>query len=44
MLPRLSEAEVKRCNLPSKSNVPGESIDKDIHDERTGQRKAMKYL
>ena len=44
MLPRLSEAEVRRCGLPSRSNVPGDSIDKDIHHESTGQRKAMKHL
>ena len=26
------------------SNISGDSIDKDIHHESTGQRKAMKYL
>ena len=44
MLPRLSEAEVRRCGLPSKSIVPRDSIDKDIHHESTGQMKVMKYL
>ena len=44
MLPWLSEAEVRRCGLPSRSNVLGDSIDKDIHHESTGQRKVMKYL
>ena len=44
ILPRLSKAEVKKCGLPSKSNVPGDTVDKDIHHESTGQRKAMKYL
>ena len=44
MLPWLSKAEVRRCSLPSRSNVPGDSIDKDIHHESTGERKAMKYL
>ena len=32
------------CRLPPRSNVPGDSIDEDIHYESTGQRKAMKYL
>ena len=44
MLPWLSEADVRRCGLPSKSKIPGDSIEKDIHHESTGQRKAMKYL
>ena len=44
MLPRLSKAEVKSCGLPSISNVSGNSIDKDIHYESTGQKKVMKYL
>ena len=44
ILPRLSEAEVRRCGLPSKSNVLRDSVEKDIHHESTGQRKAMKYL
>ena len=44
MLPRLSKVEVRRCNLPSRSNVLGNFIDKDIHHEGTGERKAMKYL
>ena len=26
------------------SNIPGNSIDKDIHHESTGQRESMKYL
>ena len=26
------------------SNIPEDSIDKDIHHESTGQREAMKYL
>ena len=26
------------------SNIPGDSIDKDIHHESIGQRKAMKYI
>ena len=43
MLPRLSKVEV-RSGLPSKNNVLGDSIDKDIHHESTGQRKVMKYL
>ena len=32
------------CRLPPRSNVPGDSIDEDIHHESTGQRKVMKYL
>ena len=44
MLPWLSEVEVRRCGLPSRSNVLGDSIDKNKHHESTGQRKTMKYL
>ena len=44
MPPRLSKAEVRRCRLPSRSNILGDSIDEDIHYESTRQRKAMKYL
>ena len=44
ILPTLSEAEDRRCGLPSKSNVLRDSVEKDIHHESTGQRKAMKYL
>ena len=44
MPPRLSKAEVRRSGLPSRSKVPGDSIDKDIHHESTGQMKLMKYL
>ena len=44
ILPRLSEVEVKRCGLPFRSNVLGDSVDKDIHYESTRQRKVMKYL
>ena len=40
--PWLSEVEVRRCGLPSLNNVLRDSIDKDIHHEITGQRKAMK--
>ena len=39
-----SKAEVKRCGLPFRSNVLGDSVDKDIHYESTRQRKVMKYL
>ena len=38
------QAEVRKCKLLSRSNVPGDSIDKDIHYKSTGQKKAMKYL
>ena len=41
---RLSKAEVLRCGLPPRSKVLGDSIDKDMHHESTGQRKTMKYL
>ena len=44
MSPRLSKAEVQKCGLPPRSNVPGDSVDKDMHHESTEQRKAMKYL
>ena len=44
MFSQLKEAEVRRCSLPSRSNVPENSIDKDIYHESTEQRKAMKYL
>jgi len=40
MSPRLSKVEIR----PSKSNVPGNSIVKDMHHESIGQRKVMKYL
>ena len=44
MSPQLSEAEVRRRILLSKSNIPGDSTDKDMHYESIGHRKAMKYL
>ena len=44
LLPPLSKTEVKKCGLPSRNNVPRDSIDKDTHHESTGQRKAIKYL
>ena len=44
LLPWPGKAEVKRCRLPSRGNVPRDSIDKDTHHESTGHRKAMKYL
>jgi len=44
VLPQLSKAEVRRRGLPSKSNVPGDFIGKDIYHESTRQRKVMKYL
>ena len=44
ILPRLSETEIRKCDLPSRSNVLGDSIDKNKHHESTGQRKTMKYL
>ena len=31
------------CGLPSRSNVLGNSINKEIHHESTEQRKVMKY-
>ena len=40
----MSKTEVKKCGLPSRNNVPRDSIDKDTHHESTGQRKAIKYL
>ena len=42
-----SSAEQSRCQKmwsAIQSNVSEDSIDKDIHHERTGQREAMKYL
>ena len=42
-----SSAEQNRCQKmwsAIQSNVPKDSIDKDIHHESTGQREAMKYL
>ena len=33
MLPQLSKVEVRKCDLRSKGNVPGDSIYKDIHHE-----------
>ena len=44
MFSRLSKVEARRCNLPSRSNIQGNSIDKDTHHEGTGQRETMKYL
>ena len=44
MLPQLSKVEVRRCYLPSRSNVLEDFIDKDIHHESTGRMKVMKYL
>ena len=41
---RLSKVEVRRCGLPPRNNVLGDSIDKDMHHESTEQRKTMKYL
>ena len=38
------QAEVRKCKLLSRSNVPGDSINEDIHYESRGQKKAMKYL
>ena len=42
--PQLSEAKVRRCVLPSRSIIPGDSTNKNMHYENTGQRKVMKYL
>ena len=42
-----SSAEQSRCQKmwsAIQSNIPKDSIDKDIHHESTGQREAMKYL
>ena len=36
ILPRLSETEIRKCDLPSRSNVLGDSIDKNKHHESTG--------
>ena len=44
ILPQLSKVEVRMCRLPPRSNVPGDSIDEDIHHESTRHKKAMKYL
>ena len=44
MLPQLSRAEVKRCGLPSRSNVPRDFINKDTYHESARQRKVIKYL
>ena len=44
LLPQLSKAKVRRCGLPSRSNIPGDSIDNNTHYESIGKRKAMKYL
>ena len=44
ILPWLSEAKVKSYGLPSRSIVPGDFVDKEIHQESTRQWKAMKYL
>ena len=38
------QVEVRKCKLLSRSNVPGDSIDEDIHYESTRQKKTMKYL
>jgi len=44
ILPQLSEIKVRRCGLPSISNISRYSVDKDIHHESTEQMKTMKYL
>ena len=44
MSPWMSKAKVQRCGLPSRSNVLGDSIDKNSHHGNMGQRGAMKYL
>ena len=44
MSPWLSKAKVRRCDLPSKSNVLEDSVEKDIHHKNTRQMKTMKYL
>jgi len=44
MPPWLCMSEVRRCGLPPRSKVPGDSISKDIYRESIRQRKVMKYL
>ena len=35
---------VKSCGLPSRSIIPEDFVDKEIHQESTRQWKAMEYL